>query len=65
METCPPDGAVAPTVKDELTGRSAITFCVITGTLGESVEVDVIATGVEAEDLSLSPTRFVADTFAV
>ena len=63
--TAPPDGAVAVTLTVESIGRSLIVAGEITGSFAVSADVAATICGEVAAVLSLSPTRFTAETFTV
>lgn len=61
--TAPPDRAVAVTVIFESMGKSLIVAGAITGSFAVKAEVVAMTWGEVAAVLSLSPTRFTAETF--
>ena len=64
-ETAPPEGAVAVKTKVESIGRSLMVLGEITGSFAERAAAASTLCGDVAAVLSLSPTRFVAETLAV
>jgi hypothetical protein len=64
-DTAPPDGAVEVKTKVESIGRSLIVLGEITGSFAESAAAASTLCGDVAAVLSLSPTRFVAETLTV
>ena len=63
--TAPPDGAVAVTVTVESMGTSLIVAGEITGSFAVNADVAATTWGEVAAVLSLSPTRFTAETFTL